>query len=155
MGRMKMDFLRRVACVSLALILSAGHSCAVLPEEMLQELQDHAPEQLTIQVLAVTTRVINSDQRLDVHVRAKVMEVKYSASGLKRGQIISIRYETYVPIPDYIFDALSFGVLKKDRTYPAFLGPWKQAEWIAKRLPGTWLEPAAHDASFSPPIAKE
>jgi hypothetical protein len=131
-------------------LVCMGRASALLSEEALQEMQRKAPEQLTIQVIGVTKSIMNSDKRLDVRLEAKVLKVGRSAAGLKIGQVISIRYEAYDPIPDGIFGALGFGVLKKGKTYPAFLEPWDQRPWLAKPVPGVWFQPAAHDSSFSP-----
>jgi hypothetical protein len=111
--------------------------------------QNKAPEVLTIRVgevkPVVTTEPHRSGDGLIIRTRvdaeATVEKVERSASGLKPGDVIRIRYTTMRADPP-IVGPRPLPVLRRGETYPAFLLGVSQGLYA----------PAAKGASFEPLI---
>jgi len=138
------------AAAGIALIFaSAAISHAEIEPKYYRAWQDKAPEVLTIRIDAVkpivTTQPHRSGDGLMIHTRveaeAVVESVTRSASGLKPGDSIRIKYTSTRADPP-MTGPRPLPVLKRGETYPAFL------LGVSKGL----YAPAAKGASFEPLI---
>ena len=89
-----LPFRRPLALLLVLGLAAAQHALAALPPSAYKPDQDAAPEALVIAVLSVKSEV-NKDRestRTHVEARARVVEVKRTASGLKVGDEIAISY---------------------------------------------------------------
>ena len=119
--------LHRIALLSLALLTgTAAHlAFAALPPSAYRPEQDKAPEALVIAVLSVKSEVTEDAKASRVHVeaRARVVEVKRTASELKVGDEINIAYTNYQLKRDqFIVGPGSYiPVLEEGKVVPAYL----------------------------------
>ena len=114
--------MRHVLLLVLALASIVANSRAELPPQVYERDQARSPEVLTIKV--ESARVVKHKEawgiRTEITARARVQEVKRSASHLHVGDLIRIEYShsrhtqpmTGPSEPD---------ILEQGRTYPAFL----------------------------------
>lgn len=114
---------------------------AELPPSVYKGRQEKAPESLVIRVLSVRTEESDEPQliRLAVTLEARVERVNRSRSGLKRGDVIRIRYE-HRRYREPRAGPSEVPVLEKGRAYPAYL---------SKSGRGREYAPAAGGYSFS------
>lgn len=128
-----------LAAVALLVCLPAA-ARAELPPYVYRDMQAKSPERLTIRVKSVKTEERDESERklIAVTVEAEVVEVARTASELKPGQTIRIRY-THTEYKQPISGASQVPVLREGETYPAFLGKNKEG--------GTYA-PAAGGYSF-------
>jgi hypothetical protein len=109
---------------------------AELPPGSYDSLRVSAPEAVVIEVVAVTRRP-GTQGATTVTLQAKVLTVERSNTGLKKGDVVSIRYLQIAqngfvgprPVP----------LLEKGAVYPAFLRKEPQSKMY---------EPAAYGESF-------
>ena len=101
-------------------ILFTVNLYAELPPYVYKNLQKDAPEVLIIAVNKVkTSSSLFSDTQ--VTVKAKVLRVIQSISGLKKGHIITISYSTITKRPRGWVGPSSIPVLEENQQYKAFL----------------------------------
>jgi hypothetical protein len=107
---------------------------AELPPDAYRKMQDNAPEYLEIQIFKVNKKndLITVDARID-----KVFRTECS---LKPGVAITIKYE-HIRSKLFIPGPRPIPILKKGKTYPAFLKKEKGKDFFS---------PAARGASFDP-----
>jgi hypothetical protein len=108
-----------VVLAMIALILAGSTARAELPPGSYDSLRIAAQEALVIETANVTSRTLR-DGRIEVVVTARVMSVERSKTGLARGAMISIRYDTY-PQGSAPPGPQQLPVLRKGEFYPAFL----------------------------------
>lgn len=103
-------------------LVGAGTGLAELPPEAYREMQQQAPEALSIRVRSVSTETSRerAGTRTRVTVRAQVIAVRRSGANLAPGQQIVIAYERFVPtVP--VFGPGPVPMLRAGQEYPAFL----------------------------------
>ncbi|HZS06548.1 MAG TPA: hypothetical protein VFD58_17050 [Blastocatellia bacterium] len=105
-----------VALIATALIGSTQPSFAELPPYAYQQMQKAAPEYLEIEVRSVRTG--RASDGIEVEVEAAVTGVRRSASHLRQGAVIRIRY---VHDTRHLIGPGPIPVLEKGKKYPAFL----------------------------------
>jgi hypothetical protein len=119
-----LPFLCAMLCLS---SLISSSRAADLPPSWYKNLQDFAPEALTIQVQSVTTKPIKQvwGQQIYVTVMARVEQAERTRDGLKPGQVIQIRYlhNRYTKPQN---GARELPILQRNQKYPAFLEPDKK-----------------------------
>lgn len=128
--------MKKILLLITTLFISALH--AELSPVYYMKLQNNAPEFLVISVTEVQTDLIFSDTK-STNVKAKVLIAKRSESGLKRGDIINIVYNTAFSRPEGWVGPSSIPVLKKNEIYRAFLKKYEDSNTY---------EPAARGKSF-------
>ena len=115
---------------------------AALPPSAYQSDQDQAPEALVIKVLSVDVKVSKSftETVTNVRARARVEEVKRTASDLKPGAEIDIAYTNVELKRDEhrVGESTYIPVLEEGKTVPAFVSGNQQ----------TGYRPAARIYSF-------
>ncbi len=127
-----------VLCLSVLGLALASTARAELPPDAYRSMQQSAPEAVVLRVQAVETSICwfwLCDGR-DVTLKAEVGEVTRSASGLKPGQHIEIRYR-HVPL-DGRSGPRPIRVVAEGETTPAFL----------EQTAAGHFRPAARGASF-------
>lgn len=102
-----------------------------------KEMQEKAPDVVKIQVLDVSKGWCFFCSDKSIKVEAKILEVTRSASNLKVGNKIEIRYE-YKPLKEQS-GPRPVPILIENKTYPAYL-----------IKAGDHFEPAARGYSFEP-----
>ncbi len=114
---------------------------AVLGPGAYPSVQRHAPELLKIKVTAVREKKQSEDQELkimSVGVQARVLAVQRTATGLKAGARITIRYEDRRPkMPGYIGEN-AVPVLTKGDRCPAYLQRSTQEPAVYEPAAGTY-----------------
>ena len=157
----------RLICVGLVLIalsniiptqIAVAVISPELREKMRKEARAQAPEYLEIKVLSVKTK--NSEvfgyypgkraggSETEVNIEAKVLNIRRSQSGLKKGSVISIVYRNpslrdvmqRIPGPEYV------EVLRDGETYLAYL----KSSTVKETRKKVYV-PAAGAASFDAP----
>ena len=93
---------------------------AELPPYVYESYQKNAPEALTISAEKVETSLISLSKK-SVTVTAKVLRVQRTKSKVKRGDIITIVYNSTFWKPSGWVGPSSLPVLKENQTYRAFL----------------------------------
>jgi len=93
---------------------------AELPPYVYENYQKNAPEALTISIKKVKTSLISFSKK-SVTVTAKVLRVQRTKSKVKRGDTITIIYNSTFWKPNGWVGPSSLPVLKEDQTYRAFL----------------------------------
>jgi len=111
---------------------------AELPPYIYENLQKNSPEALTISVSKVETSLISMSEK-SVTIIAKIIRVKRSKSKLKRGDTITIVYNTIFWKPRGWVGPSSLPVLEEKQTYKAFLKKGKN---------NNYYYPAARGKSF-------
>lgn len=133
--------MKHLIALALALLVPlAAH--AELPPGAYADMQRRAPEKMTIEVLSVDVSICwlwLCDGR-DVELRARVVAVDESASGLVAGDVVVVRYR-HVPLGDRAGPS-PVPVPRKGTTTPA---------WLA--YTGDHYVPDAGGYSFAPPVA--
>ena len=122
------------------LVCLSASAFAELPPYVYRDMQAKSPERLTIKVKSVKTEERDETERklIAVTAEAEVLEVGRTASELKPGQTIRIRY-THTDYKQPIAGPSQVPILREGETYPAFLGKNKEG--------GTYA-PAAGGYSF-------
>lgn len=142
MGRTRMS--RAYWTVLCAGVISAActEAWAELSPDSYARLQKEAPEDLTIEVLAVTTTRTDYPDLADVavDVEAKVKAVQRSKSDVKTGSVIRIRYHHTIYKKAPPIGPGEIPIIEVGKTYPAFLERAEKA---------TFFEPAARGCSFT------
>src|SRR5687768_15984580 len=126
-----MKHIARVGSVIVALfcvgLLSPSPAAAMINPTYYLGWQESAAEALTIEVTEVTAPIPQARGRdllpVTVDATAKVMAVTRSASGLKPGDVLRIRYDTEVRASDDVIITCfaPVPILKNGSTVPAFL----------------------------------
>jgi hypothetical protein len=103
----------------IAMVLKASGE---LPPSVYKDLQANSPEALTILVegVRVSSTQGKTATKLEITAEARVETIQRSASGLKPGDVIRIRYvhrDNKPPLPG----PSEPEILTKNRIYPAFL----------------------------------
>ena len=129
-----------VLCAAALLVCLSASVRAELPPEVYRDMQAKSPERLKIRVKSVKTEERDEAERklISVTAEAEVLEVGRTASELKPGQTIRIRY-THTEYKQPIAGPSQVPVLREGETYPAFLGKNKE---------GDTYSPAAGGYSF-------
>ncbi|HLL74781.1 MAG TPA: hypothetical protein VK421_05910 [Pyrinomonadaceae bacterium] len=122
--------------VALLFCLSAS-AFAELPPYVYKEQQAKSPERLTIKVKSVKTteRDEPDRKRVDVTVEARVTKVARTASRLRPGRTIRIRY-TRSEYKQPIAGPSEVPLLREGETYPAFLSKSKEGNTYAPAAGG-------------------
>jgi hypothetical protein len=109
-------------------------------------MQAKSPERLTIKVKAVKTEERDEAERklTAVTIEAEVTEVVRTASELKPGQTIRIRY-TRADYKQPVAGPSQVPILREGATYPAFLSKNKEADTYAPAAGGYSFEVVAPD----------
>lgn len=125
---------------ALLVCLSASAS-AELPPYVYRDMQAKSPERLTIRVKSVKTEERDEAERklVAVTAEAEVLEVARTASELKPGQTIRIRY-TRTEYKQPIAGPSQVPVLREGQTCPAFLGKNKDGDTYAPAAGGYSFE---------------
>ncbi len=104
----------------------SAHQADVAPSWH-RDLQNWAPEALTVKVQTVTTQPYKRTWGTEIHVKVKALveQVERSRDNIKPGQVIEIRYlhNRYTKPKS---GARELPILQKDKSYPAFLEPDKK-----------------------------
>ena len=102
--------------------LAAGSIAnAAIPVTYERALQSGSPEKLLIEAQSVQKKR-NLTGSVDLEVKAKVIAVEKSATGLKEGDSLTIRY--WIPDPGMPLPAGAWPIeIEKGKTYTAYLGP--------------------------------
>jgi hypothetical protein len=158
----------KLICAGLALVALSGAiqtqtaDAVISPElreKMRKEARAQAPECLEIKVLSVKTKENqifgyypgkkSNGSKTEVMIEAKVLGIRRSKSGLKKGDVITINY-TNPSLRDFYESTRSRGgalqyieVLENERTYLVYVKAYVIRE-TGKRM----YAPAAGDASF-------
>jgi hypothetical protein len=113
---------RRASLLVLLVAASGAVSRAELPPYVYKDLQAKSPESLVIKVLSVETKETDEPRlvRVSVTVEARVEEVRRTASGLKPGEVIRIRYD-HRRHKEPMAGPSEVPVLRKGEVYPAYL----------------------------------
>lgn len=93
---------------------------AELPPYIYESYQKNAPEALTIEVKKVETSLISISEK-SVTITAKVIRIKRSQSQLKRGDTITIVYNSTFWKPSGWVGPSSLRILEEHQIYKAFL----------------------------------
>lgn len=110
-----------IAILLAGLVLFSG-ARAELPPDAYAEMQAASPEALVIRVDKVEQKKTRSPYgtRLDIVAKAAVIDVKRTATGLKAGQTIEIRY-THFRHDQPIAGPSEPTIVQEGESYPAFL----------------------------------
>jgi hypothetical protein len=118
-----LSFVCAAPCLTLPV---AAHQADVAPSWH-RDLQNWAPEALTVKVQTVTTQAYKRTWGTEIHVKvsARVEQVERSRDNIKPGQVIEIRYlhNRYTKPKS---GARELPILQKNKSYPAFLEPDKK-----------------------------
>src|SRR3712207_947968 len=127
---------RYLSAVALAVCLSASVS-AELPPTIYRDMQAKSPERLTIKVRTVKTEERDESERklVAVAAEAEVVGVERTATELKPGQTIRIRY-TRTDYKQPIAGPSQVPVLREGQTCPAFLRKDKEGDAYAPAAGG-------------------
>lgn len=119
------------------LVCLSASALAELPPYVYRDMQAKSPERLTIKVKSVKTQERDEPDRrlIDVTVEAEVTEVARTASRLKPGQSIRIRY-THSDFKQPMAGPSQVPILREGETYPAFLGKDKGGDAYAPAAGG-------------------
>jgi hypothetical protein len=122
---------------AVVLVCLATSAAAELPPYVYRDMQAKSPERLTIKVKSVKTEERDEPERklIAVTAEAEVVEVERTASGLKPGQTIRIRY-TRTEYKEPIAGPSQVPILREGETCPAFLGKNKDADTYAPAAGG-------------------
>ncbi|HEY9282817.1 MAG TPA: hypothetical protein VIP46_05135 [Pyrinomonadaceae bacterium] len=125
---------------ALVVSLSASVS-AELPPYVYKDMQAKSPERLTIRVKSVRTEERDESERklVAVTAEAEVVEVARTASELKPGQTIRIRY-THTDYKQPMAGPSQVPILREGETYPAFLRKNKEGDTYAPAAGGYSFE---------------
>ena len=136
----------RLALTAALLVCLSASAFAELPPYVYRDMQAKSPERLTIKVKSVKTVERDEPERklVDVTIEAEVAAVEHTASELKPGQTIRIRY-THTDYKQPIAGPSQVPVLREGETYPAFLSKNKEGDTYA---------PAAGGYSFEVVVAE-
>ncbi len=120
--------------------LSASAFAVELPPYVYKDMQAKSPERLTIKVKSVKREERDEPERklVAVTAEAEVTGVERTASGLKTGQTIRVRY-THTEYKQPVAGPSQVPILREGETYPAFL---------SKNKEGGAYSPAAGGYSF-------
>ncbi len=102
------------------LLLLPSSILALLPSSFYQDLKRNAPEVLLINAKSVIIFPKTTDERIEVVVMAKVMDVHHSVSNTKVGDLIRINYYTTDKLKEWE-GPLLMQLLKVKVRYKAFL----------------------------------
>ena len=124
----------------LAAALTIGVSAsalAELPPYVYRDMQAKSPERLTIKVKSVKTEERDEPERklISVTAEAEVTAVERTASQLKPGRAIRIRY-TRSDYKQPIAGPSQVPILREGETYPAFLSKNKEGDAYAPAAGG-------------------
>jgi hypothetical protein len=124
-----------------ALVCLSASVFAELPPYVYRDMQAKAPERLTIKVKSVKTEERDEPGRklIAVTAEAEVVAVERTATELKPGRTISIRY-THTDYKQPIAGPSQVPVLREGETRPAFLRKHKDAETYAPAAGGYSFE---------------
>ena len=127
----------RILCLLAAAVVTAH---AELPPSAYAEMQEKAPEHLTLHVEKVSraARTEGTMPAAMLTVTAAVKSVERTATGLKPGDTITISYRTNTLSGGMVGPA-PIPALKPDETVPA---------WLTRPADGTTYAPAAGAYSF-------
>ena len=119
------------------LVCLSASAFAELPPYVYRDMQAKSPEHLTIKVRTVTTEERDESERklVAVTAEAEVVEVARTASELKPGQTIRIRY-THADYKQPIAGPSQVPILREGETYPAFLSKSKEGDTYAPAAGG-------------------
>lgn len=134
----------RIAGVVCFTILSAGAFMmlhAELPPKVYSDLRDASPEHIEITVRKVSRGFCIACTRQKILVRAEVVKVLRTSTGLKPGDIICIGYEHHRPRRGWV-GPRPVPILEEGGTCYAYLRKGKNTDCF---------EPAAAGASFEKP----
>ena len=125
--------------LALTLLLGIPPARAEIPGDAYNKLRIEAAEALMIEVSSVKENKGDKGAS-DVTVEAKVLAAERTKSGLKKGDVVVIRYVNIdlKAAPDFAGPSQT-PVLKQGEVYPAFLNRQKDQ---------TTFEPAAYGESF-------
>ena len=134
---------RFVLAAALLVCLSAS-AAAELPPYVYKDMQAKSPERLTIKVKSVKTEERDESERklIAVTAEAEVVEVERTASELKAGQTIRIRY-THTDYKQPIAGPSQVPILREGETYPAFLSKSKEGDTYSPAAGGYSFEVVA------------
>lgn len=120
--------LKLILLVALLAIFSTI-SVAELPPYVYQERQEKAPESLSVRVQSVKTRETDEPRRklIDVRIVAQVEQVHRSQTGLKRGDVIHIKY-LHSQYKEPLAGPSEVPILQEEQIYPAYLLKNEQEE---------------------------
>ncbi|MFK7909700.1 MAG: hypothetical protein AB8F34_03775 [Akkermansiaceae bacterium] len=111
---------KRTIILATALIAAALNTSAEIPIKTQQAMQNSATEKVQIEVQNVKKKKMKRWDCFDLDVKAKVISVNKSGTGVKVGDILNIRYIIHnpkVPPPSGSYP----GEIKKGKTYMAYL----------------------------------
>lgn len=111
--------MKKILLVLVSLLLTSN-LYAELPPYVYENLQKNAPEALTITVTKVQTSLSSLTEK-KVTVEARVLRVKHSRSGLKKGDSLTIVYYSVFWRPSGWVGPSSLPVLEEKHMYQAFL----------------------------------
>jgi hypothetical protein len=119
----------RFLCAAALVVCLSASASAELPPYVYRDMQAKAPERLTIKVKSVKTEERDEAERklISVTVEAEVVGVARTASEVKPGQTISIRY-LHTDYKQPIAGPSQVPILREGETYPAFLTKQKDAD---------------------------
>ncbi len=123
------------------LVCLSASALAELPPAVYKDMQAKSPERLTIRVKSVQTQERDEAERKIVAVtaEAEVLEVGRTASELKPGQTIRIRY-VRTEYKEPIAGPSQVPILREGETYPAFLSRNKEGDTYAPAAGGYSFE---------------
>ena len=106
----------------IAYAIAASVASAELPPSAYKERQEKAPEALVIRVRSVSKRETNDEKwrQIDFTIEAEVQKVEHSATKLKPGTIIQIRYSQH-QYREPIAGPSEVPALKEGQVCPAYL----------------------------------
>jgi hypothetical protein len=136
---------KSLLAAALVVCLSAS-ALAELPPYVYRDMQAKSPERLTIKVKSVKTEERDEPERklIAVTAEAEVVEVERTASELKPGQTIRIRY-THTDYKQPMAGPSQVPVLREGETYPAFLSKNKDGDTYSPAAGGYSFEVVAPD----------
>jgi hypothetical protein len=125
-----------LSAAALLVCLSAS-AFAELPPYVYRDMQAKSPERLTVKVKSVKTEERDEPERrlVAVTVEAEVTAVERTASQLKPGQAIRIRY-THTDYKQPMSGPSQVPILREGETYPAFLVKSKEGDTYAPAAGG-------------------
>jgi hypothetical protein len=130
---------RRMAVAVIGFLISSQMAWAEMPPRAYMEMQDEAREALQIEVLKIDGKVRRGqDETSHFTLKAKVVCVGRSATGLKPGATITIRYSTVLE-SSAMSGAMPIGIVE----------PGIYAAYLTKS--GATYAPVAISQSFIPP----
>jgi hypothetical protein len=112
---------------------------AELPPSVYEESQKNAPEELILIVKDLFYFPVNS-KRTDVKVKARVVAVSHSISGLKQDDLITLYYRTFTQRPIGLMGPAPLPLLQQTRCYKAFLKQNKKGDYYLPAAGGRSFE---------------